>query len=258
LVFNFLLVMNLSITGFGACMIAGYPHSLETGFLYQAVQNLDQTGGFQVTFDVVAMGGFPVDRAQKHLAKKVLSHQPDIVVLQFGSTDASAPLRNNFVSRRKSHSGSHSSEKVSPQSPAAGDAWKWKLRSFVSELLLVPPLTPLKFYQAAVLGMVEECLAAGSKVVVVSPFVMGSGRSDRFARRYTRALKANLPDAPEVRFLDAYALLSPLPRRQMLLKDGFHLSAKAHQKLGVALARLIAETALNPSKICERADPSGR
>lgn len=222
-------------------MIAGYPLSLETGFLYQAVQNLQQTGGFKVAVDVVAMGGFPVDRARKHLAKKVLSHRPDIIVLQFGSTDASAPLRNNFISRRKLHKRAHSPEKVSTLPPASRDLWKWKLRSLASGLMRVPPLTPLESYLEAMLGMVEECLAAGSRVVVVSPFIMGSGHSDRFARRYAQALKNRLLKFPRVQVLDAYAVLSPWPRRQMLLQDGFHLSAEAHQKVGAALAGIIAE-----------------
>lgn len=232
--------MKLTVTGFGACMIAGYPLSLEAGFLHQAVQRLHQTGGFKVVFDVVAMGGFPVHRARKHLAKRVLLHQPDIVVLQFGSTDASAPLRNNFISRRHLHDAAHPPEKIAPQPPAAKDIWKWKLRSFASELLLVPPLTPLNTYQDAVLEMVQACRASGSKVVVVSPFVMGSGRSNRFSRRYTRALQEKLSKVSQVRFVDAHALLSQAPRRRMLLKDGFHLSAEAHQKLGATLAGVIA------------------
>lgn len=235
--------MNLSIAGFGACMIAGYPLSLETGFLHQAVQHLHQTGEFTVAFEIVAMGGFPAHRAHKHLAKKVLSKRPDIVVLQFGSTDASAPLRNNFLSRQRLRNQSQGAENVSQLPPDSHDLLKWRLRSFASELLLVPPIAPLQSYQAALLGMVDECRKAGSKVVVVSPFVMGGRRSDRFARGYTRALQESLPRCPEVHFLDAHALLSQSPRHQMLLRDGFHLSPAAHQKIGVALAQAIAETA---------------
>lgn len=235
--------MKLTVTGFGACMIAGYPFSLEAGFLHQAVQSLHQTGEFKVAYEVVAMGGFPVQRAQKHLAKKVLSHRPDIVVLQFGSTDASAPLRNNFISRRNLHNGSHPPEKISASPPTEQDVWKWKLRSLASSLMRVPPLTPLELYLDTMLGMVEECHAAGSRVVVVSPFIMGGGHSDRFACRYAQALKNRLLKFSQVQFLDAYALLSPWPRRQMLLRDGFHLSAEAHHKVGAALAGMIAETA---------------
>ncbi len=228
-------------------MIAGYPLSLETGFLHQAVQHLHRAGEFKVAFDIVAMGGFPAHRACKHLAKKVLPQRPDVVVLQFGSTDASAPLRNNFLARQRSSKQPHGAEKGSRLPPTSRDVLKWGLRSFASELLLVPPIAPLKTYKAALLEMVDECRKAGSKVVVVSPFVMGGARSDRFARGYTRVLKESLPQTPKVHFLDAHALLSQSPRQQMLLWDGFHLSAGAHEKLGKALAKAIAETAREPS-----------
>jgi lysophospholipase L1-like esterase len=233
---------NLSITGFGACMIAGYPLSVATGFLYQAVQRLHQSGEFKLVFDIVAMGGFPAHRAHKHLTKKVLPEKPDIVVLQFGSTDASAPLRNNFISRRRTPK-KQRSEKVSQLPPSSRDIMKWKLRSLGSELLLVPPNAAQDVYLTAVLRMVDECVAAGCKVIVVSPFVMGGGRSDRFARRYAEALRENLPKIPEVHFLNAHALLAKWPRKQMLLRDGFHLSAEAHEKLGFALAETIAKAA---------------
>lgn len=221
-------------------MIAGYPLSITSGFLYQAIQQLHQGGEFKLTFDIVAMGGFPAHRARKYLAKKVFPAKPDIVVLQFGSTDASAPLRNNSLSRRQAGGPARPAEKVSTGAPAPGDILKWKLRSLASDLLRVPPLVPEDVYLEAVAGMVAECRAAGCKVVVVSPFVMGGGRSDRFAGRYTRALREKLSEISEVRFLDAHALLCQWPRGRMLLKDGFHLSPEAHQKLGAALAETIA------------------
>lgn len=225
-------------------MIAGFPLAAETGFLHQAVQRLHQVGQFKVAFEIVAMGGFPADRARKHLAKKVLAPRPDIVVLQFGSTDASAPLRNGFGLRRQySQNDSAGRQKASAQPAALRDLVKWQLRNLASELLLVPPIAPLDNYLATLLNMVDECRAAGSAVVVVSPFVMGGGRSNRFARNYTRALAWQLPRSPGVYFLDAHALLSQWPRRAILLRDGFHLSAEAHQILGVALSELLVKAA---------------
>ena len=225
-------------------MIAGYPLAAETGFLHQAVQHLHQGGQFKVAFEIVAMGGFPADRARKHLAKKVLTPRPDIVVLQFGSTDASAPLRNGFGLRHQySRNDSAVRGKVSARSAAPLDLVKWQLRNLASELLLVPPIAPLDNYLATLLSMVDECRAAGSAVVVVSPFVMGGGRSNRFARNYTHALAKQLPRTPGVYFLDAHALLSPWPRRTMLLRDGFHLSAEAHQILGAALSESLVTAA---------------
>jgi len=240
--------MNLSVTGFGACMIAGFPLPAENGFLHQAVQQLQRDQQRQVELEIVTMGGFPAHRAYKHFAKRVLPKRPDVLVLQFGSTDASAPLRNAFFLRRSLHKTANGSSKVSDQPPSAMDLVKWRLRSLASDMLFVPPLTPLDEYLAAVLAMAAEGRAAGSAGVVLSPFRMGGNRSDRFARRYTRALAQRLPEISGTHFLDAHALLSRWPRPHMLLRDGFHLSAEAHQRLGVALAEVIKKAAGKATK----------
>jgi lysophospholipase L1-like esterase len=224
-------------------MISGFPLAAEAGFLHQAVQHLHQAGQFKVAFEVVAMGGFPAHRARKHLAKRVLAHRPDFVVIQFGSTDASAPLRNGIGLRHFLKKQPHLRETVSARPPAPLDLLKWKLRNVASECLLIPPLAPLDNYLATLLNMAYECRLAGSIVVVISPFVMGGGRSNRFARDYTRALERQLPRTPGIHFLDAHTLLSQSPRKQMLLSDGFHLSAPAHRKLGLALGELLKEAA---------------
>ena len=225
-------------------MIAGFPLSQEAGFLHHAVQHLHQNGQFKVAFEIVAMGGFPACRAHKHLAKKVLAQRPDIVVLQFGSTDASAPLRHGFGLRHLfPRKDPYIHAKVSTQPPQPLDLVKWQLRNLASELLCVPPIAPLNDYLPALLNMAYECCAAGSMVVVVSPFVMGGGRSNRFARRYTQALAEQLPKSPNIHFLDAHSLLSQSPRPEMLLRDGFHLSTSAHEKLGAALGELLTRTA---------------
>jgi lysophospholipase L1-like esterase len=104
-------------------------------------------------------------------------------------------------------------------------------------------MTPLESYLTAFLNMVDECRDAGSTVVALSPFVMGGGRSNRFARRYTRALEEQLSRIPGAYFLDAHSLLSQERRSEMLLRDGFHLSARGHQKLGLALGQLLAKVA---------------
>jgi hypothetical protein len=104
---------------------------------------------------------------------------------------------------------------------------------------LVPSRTPLEDYLAAILNMVDECRDAGSAVVVLSPFVMGVNRCNRFARRYARALGQQLSCTPGAYFLDAHSLLSQERRSDMLLRDGFHLSAHAHQIIGVALGQLL-------------------
>jgi lysophospholipase L1-like esterase len=235
--------MNLSIIGYGACMITGYPLAGDAGFLRKAVQTMEQSGRFKVALDIVPMGGFPASRARKHFAKKALARRPDIVLIQFGSTDASAPLRRAFGLRRLFRKDPHVRETVSIHLPSSADPLKWRLRSLASDLLCVPPTTPLDEYLNAVLGMADEARLAGCSVVVLSPFVMGGGRSNRFARYYTLALAYQFDRMPAVNFLDVHTLLSGFPRREMLLRDGFHLSARGHEELAAALARLLPQIA---------------
>ena len=235
--------MNLSIAGFGAGMMTGFPLPSEPGFLHRAVQPLLASGQFNVVFDIVDMGSVTAHQAQRQLARKVLAQRPDIVVLQFGSTDVGTPLRNGFGRHHLFKKVSHVRERVYARPSDPLHLLEWHLHGLASELLLIRPVTSLKNYLNAHLGMVYECRVAGSAVVVVSPFVMGTGRSNRFARLYTAALSAQLPRSAGIYFLDAHAVLSQCPRRKMLLGDGVHLSALAHQKLGSALASVLAEAA---------------
>lgn len=237
--------MDLNVIGFGACMISGFPFPADTGFLCHAMHQLHRDHGKQAWVEVVTMGGFPAQRAQKHLRKKVLALRPDVVVLQFGSTDASAPLRRSGWVRLWVKKPVHG-DKVSPSSATWKHALKWRIWGVASSLLRVKPVAPLEEYLAAMNNMVKACLAAGSAVVVVSPFVMGSGHSNRLARRYSRALGEIFSRLPNCHFLDAYSVLQPLPRRQILLSDGFHLSARGHElvgdRLGEILLRVIRPT----------------
>lgn len=226
-------------------MIAGFPLAGEAGFLHRAVQALQQSGQFKVGLAIVPMGGFPASRARKHFAKKALARRPDIVLLQFGSTDASAPLRRAVGLRHWLRKDPRVREQVSIRPASSKDLLKWRLRSLASNLLFVTPIAPMKEYMNAVLGMVDEACLSGSSVVVLSPFVMGGGRSNRFARRYTAALAHRLHGLSDVYFLDVHALQSGFPRQEMLLCDGFHLSDRGHEELGTALSRLLPQVAQN-------------
>jgi lysophospholipase L1-like esterase len=230
--------MELKIIGFGACMISGFPFPAETGFLYHAVRHLQKHHALSVQHEVVTLGGFPVPRAQKHLHKKVLGNHPDVVVLQFGSTDASAPLRRSPVARLWTKQPDRD-EKVAVHPAGFKHALKWKLWGIASDVLLVKPVTPLNEYLDAMEQMVVECLAAGSAVVALSPFVIGSGHSNRLAKSYTRALRRRLARYPKCYFLNVHELLGQWPRQQMLLSDGFHLSEQGHAVVGERLGEIL-------------------
>jgi lysophospholipase L1-like esterase len=230
--------MELKIIGFGACMISGFPFPAEAGFLSHAVHHFQEQHAFPIHHETVTLGGFPVPRAQKHLGRKVLGQRPDVVVLQFGSTDASAPLRRSAVVRLWKKKPDRD-EKPSVRPAIFKHALKWRLWGIASDLLMVKPVTPLGDYLNAMEQMVRECLAAGSAVIVLSPFVIGSGHSNRLAKNYTQALRRKLNKYPKCYFLDAHSLLMQWPRQQILLSDGFHLSEHGHRVVGERLGEIL-------------------
>jgi lysophospholipase L1-like esterase len=72
--------------------------------------------------------------------------------------------------------------------------------------------------------MVRAVAANHAIPVVISPFVLGAQRSNRIARRCVSLLEKRVAAAPDACYVAAYPALDRLPRRQMLLQDGSHLS----------------------------------
>ena len=226
----------MRIIGCGACMILGTPFPQEDSFFNQAVAHLKSHGMEDIDAKIVALGGFPAPRAAKHLKPKVLAKNPDILVLQFGSTDAAIPMRKLLGSSQPSGGSIWTAGKTSGWLDAAN----WRLKSLVSTLLLSPPLTAKEEYIAAIKQMVAEAKAAGAISIIISPFVFGSSRSNRNARRYTAELRKETAHETRIHLLDAHAELSLYPRAKVLCQDGFHLSRFGHEVIGRKLAALIS------------------
>jgi len=221
-------------------MIGGFPLPVQAGFFNQAADIVRLRSGYEVESDTVAMDRFSACKAQEGLSAKVLARRPDIVVLQFGSSDAMAPLRRGIgirwlAAKRKINKPAQ----VSTQPAGWKHILKWRLWGLASDLLQVRPHSTLNDFLAAYDNMVTQCLANNSSVVVLSPLVMGSARSNRFSRRFSKALAAQLKGRRDCHFLDAHALLSQESLRSVLLYDGFHLSAHGHKLLGEALGEVL-------------------
>jgi len=223
-------------------MLGGYPLPAAVGFFDQAVQIVRDHGGYNVDLDTVIMTKYSACRAQHHLFEKVLTSHPDIVVLQFGSTDAGAPLRRGIGVRWiASKTGIFKPVRVSNHSPEFKHLVKWWLWGLASDVLQVKPRSSLNDFLAANENMVEQCLTAGSAIVVLSPLVMGFSRSNRFARIYSEALGERLAGRPGCYFVNAHAVLSRVSNRHVMLFDGFHLSACGHKLLSKALGDVLLD-----------------
>jgi lysophospholipase L1-like esterase len=233
-------VASLRITGFGACMISGYPH--QSGGLFEVTCGLveDILQG-PVQSDIISLGGFSAPRAAKYLKRKVFSFSPDYIVIQFGATDAKCPIR----SRNRPSGGSTKFEgargnALDDNHPATALCFlRWEVASVLGFILQPQPVTALSRYIVAIEGMVDDCISAGITPIVLSPFVFGSRYATRNAALYADALRELLSRVDKALFVDCNRLLTKFPRLVVLLKDGFHLSVSAHELIGQAIGRAI-------------------
>lgn len=227
------------IAGFGACMLKGYPLQVGCSFFHQAVACVQETTRARIETCICSLEGFPVNRAKKHLRPKVLSMNPDVVVVQFGSMDASVPVRRRMGASGNIVGGARSPSGISETRML--DRMKWAYRGVIADVLRLKPVTDRDTYLHTMQRIMRTVTASGARLVVLSPFVLGSGRSDRHAREYARALAAACADVPGVHYVDAYDALDKEPRHEVLLSDGLHLSARGHAIVAGGLAPVLMD-----------------
>jgi lysophospholipase L1-like esterase len=224
--------MDCRIRGFGACMIGGFPYGYEDSFFYHALERLRRESTHNIIPSIFTLGGFPITRAAKYLQPKCLTAQPDLVVLQFATCDLIVPTR-----RKSNPQGgwvSSSQRKTSVNLPNLLDWLRWYLQGLVGDVLRLSPITPPEVYVETMNQLARMVLDHQVVPVVLSPFVFGARRADRFAREVNGQLQRLLATLPNAVYVDAYSALNRYPRWRMLLHDGWHLSLEGH--------RVVAET----------------
>lgn len=204
-------------------MIGGFPHRSVDSFFYHAIERLQKQSAHKVIKSQFTFGGFPVTRVPRHLKPRCLDFHPNIVVLQFASSDLIVPLhRHNHHGSKPVH------RKVSTAKPIFTDRLRWRVQSLVGDALRLAPVTAPEVYLQT-MEQIARTLAENKIIpVVLSPFVFGGRRSDRIARDCAVKLKQRMAQDPRAVFVDAYNALNEHPRPQMLLRDGSHLSLKGH------------------------------
>lgn len=210
-------------------MIGGFPHRPEDSFFEHAIQQLRTATGRNVVPSIFTFGGFPVTRVPRHLKARCLDAHPDIVVIQFASSDLVVPVHHHSGSSRPVH------HEVSTQMPQAMDLGRWWLQGLIGEVRRLNPVTPLETYLQTLEQIVRALREHQIIPVVLSPFIFGARRSDRLARVAAGRLQTMLAALPGVVYVDAYSPLARQPRRKMLLKDGTHLSLAGQLVVAEAL-----------------------
>jgi lysophospholipase L1-like esterase len=235
---------ELTIMGFGACMIAGYPH--ETGGLFEiACRQIEKRLSRPVRSTVTSLGGFPAPRPAKYLKRKALDSKPDYVVIQLASTDAQCPVRSENRPTSSIPTRKASTDRSYHRRPATTiSRLRWELVSLIGHLRKIEPITPLPLYVSAMERIVKDCKEAGAIPVVLSPFVYGSRYTTKAATRYANALR-ELSEGQNVILVDCVQALAKAPKTLVLQHDGFHLSPVGHHLVGLAIAQSIVANIAN-------------
>jgi hypothetical protein len=250
----------LKIAGFGACMITGYPHK-SGSFFTIACNQVAKDLACPVESKIFSFGGFPAPRAGKYLEPKVRSYAPNYVIIQFASLDALCPVRRSSLSIRSSSSvrgvsgaglGSpasvwntdNTSQQGKPATPWAG--LRWELASLWGYLRKLEPTTPLSAYLPAMERMINSCIAANATPIVLTPFVYGSRYSMASGVAYANALRELIANRRGAALVDCIEVLRTYPKRAVLQYDGFHLSKKGHEVVGLAVAQRITSHLQGP------------
>ena len=236
--------MDLKIRAFGACMIGGFPHRYEASCFHLATERLRKATSHNLIPSIFTLGGFPVTRVPKHLSAKCLAAKPDIVVIQFASSDLIVPVRK----RQPQPQVLSLARKARADSAGPLHQLKWLSQGIIGDRLRLTPVTPPEVYLET-MGQIVRTISEHQAVpVVLSPFVFGGRRSDRLARDCVPRLQQVVAAIPNAHYVEVYSALDQQPRRTMLLGDGSHLTLKGQAVVGECLLASLAKIIANKNK----------
>jgi lysophospholipase L1-like esterase len=239
-------------------MIKGPPMAPEVSFFNRLVSYLAELRPIEAK--LVSLSGFPIERARNHVAKKVLSHHPDYVVVQFGSTDAIAALRR-FVLERLGMGRKPAVERGLAAPTNRPEIWReantldvarWFVRGTVARCLGVPSRTPREVYRQSMSAIASELLAGGATPLILTPFRFGDAWSDHYSEQFAQDVE-QLAETMGFVAVNGQKALRQYPARKVLLANGYHLSAFGHEVIAKELFRAISKVL--PPKTCQR--PAG-
>jgi lysophospholipase L1-like esterase len=225
----------ITVVGFGACIISGFPLPEEAGFLRLAAARAAAEADADIKLSIVTITSCTAPKADAVLAEKVLPLHPDIVVFQFGTSDVSIAVRRLWYQVA-------SRPRVSkPRVPPSDKPLRLRnqVDSFLSGCaglaLGAQPASSRSDYRQSIAKMVELTVSSGAYPIVSTPFVRDNFVSDAWARCYSYDLVKDFAGRKDVSIIDTWEPLARYPRRKMLLHDGLHLSRLAHEILGERL-----------------------
>lgn len=241
----------MNVVGFGACMIDGYGVGKGNSFYDYFINKLKENMP-DVKSRVISLGGFPINRVIKYLDKRVVSLNPLITVVQFGSTDLtiklSSKIKNVYPTINRPESSLSNSNVF--------HLIRWYAKGLISCFLRIKPLTSKEVYLDNIETIIDR-LSSKSLVIVLSPFPRGDWYTNCFIQEYIKGLKM-FEGKHNTIIIDCYAILSSYTRTKILLNDGFHLSREGHAAVGEKLWNEFREKYILPGANLEQFKVSGR
>jgi lysophospholipase L1-like esterase len=233
---------TITVVGFGACLITGYPVDEKGGFLRMAIARAQLEVDAEIKYSIATITACSAPMAAESLKENVFSHHPDIVVLQFGQSDAKIAVRrvwNEVLGRQKKRS--KPPVLVANRPANLGNRMDAFLRGCAGLALGARPVTSRSVYRQSIAKMVDSVISIGAYPIVFTPFVNDNFLSDAWARCYSCDLTADFAGRADVCVIDGWKLLAQYPRNQTLLHDGLHLSQWGHELLAQSLKSKLVE-----------------
>jgi lysophospholipase L1-like esterase len=233
---------RITVIGYGGCMVTGYPMPEEAGFMRLAVAGAQAETDAEIELRIFGIHACPATQAAEHLEEEVLSHRPDIVVLQFGQSDAKIPLKrlwNDTFGLPKSSSRPSVAVSEKPMTR------RHRINRFFSGcgglIVGAQPFTSRADYRQSLAEVVAAVVGIGAYAIVLTPFVFDNFLADAWARCYSYDLEADFAGCSDVCVINGWNLLAEYPRAKMLLHDGLHLSRPAHKVVAASLQACLVE-----------------
>jgi lysophospholipase L1-like esterase len=233
---------RITVVGYGGCMVKGYPMSEEASFMRLAAAGAQGETGAEIELKIFGRHACPATQAMEHLEEEVCLYRPDIVVLQFGQSDAKIPLKrlwNETFGLKRASSGP--SVAVSEKPMTRRGRIKTFLRACGGLIVRAQPFTSRADYRRSIAEVVEAVVATGAYAIVLTPFVFDNFLADAWAHCYSYDLESDFAGRTDVCVINVWSLLAEYPRAKMLLHDGLHLSRSAHAVLAESLQACLVE-----------------
>ncbi|QAA34760.1 MULTISPECIES: SGNH/GDSL hydrolase family protein [Clostridium] len=239
----------MKIVGFGACLIEGFPHESNVSFFNQLLDSLSSKNNIYDN-EIVSLGGFPITRAKKYLDKKVIKVKPDIVILQFGTTDVDIKIKKTLSRRfNLKYSSSNIDMKlrnVERLNYSYFNRFKLLLKSFikhlVAKILRVEPVTNIKDYIDSMEEIITSLNSHGIKVVVLAPFIQLDYLTNVRINRYIDKLSDLLKKNNNFYLVNCNSELLKQEKSEIFIFDGIHFTEKGHSIIASKISEVLINT----------------